>query len=230
MHTNDTSLSDNSSEQQSNSLQTGPHKHFHKFLKSSTSPKIHNTSGYSSGNHSSNSYTHFSPNSGHSVHQTQHSSNTLPPNHPYHSIYSKLKNVPIPKDTTYTKIFVGGLPYHTTDETLSKHFEMYGRISEAVVITERQTGKSRGYGFVTMADRASAAKACINPNPIIDGRKANVNLAYIGAKPRIMHQNLLFRGLAATLASAGYNGDQVNYQGQNGYANTAVQSNFVMLG
>ena len=106
-----------------------------------------------------------------------------------------------------TKIFVGGLPYHTSDETLAKHFEIYGKISEAVVITERQTGKSRGYGFVTMSDRASAAKACINPNPIIDGRKANVNLAYIGAKPRIMHQNLLFRGLAATLANAGYSGE-----------------------
>ena len=60
---------------------------------------------------------------------------------------------------------------------------------------------------MTMSDRASAAKACINPNPIIDGRKANVNLAYIGAKPRIMHQNLLFRGLAATLANAGYSGE-----------------------
>merc|ERR1719334_926870 len=49
---------------------------------------------------------------------------------------------------------------------------------------DRQTGKSRGYGFVTMADRAAAERACKDPNPIIDGRKANVNLAYLGAKPR----------------------------------------------
>eukprot|EP00063_Salmo_salar_P070485 XP_014045320.1 PREDICTED: RNA-binding protein 24-B-like [Salmo salar] len=90
------------------------------------------------------------------------------------------------KDTTYTKIFVGGLPYHTTDSSLRKYFEVFGDIDEAVVITDRQTGKSRGYGFVTMADRASADRACKDPNPIIDGRKANVNLAYLGAKPRVM--------------------------------------------
>ena len=52
------------------------------------------------------------------------------------------------------------------------------------MITDRVTGKSKGYGFVTMADRSGAEKACEDPNPIIDGRKANVNLAYLGAKPR----------------------------------------------
>ncbi|CAK6447304.1 unnamed protein product [Pipistrellus nathusii] len=91
------------------------------------------------------------------------------------------------KDTTFTKIFVGGLPYHTTDASLRKYFEGFGDIEEAVVITDRQTGKSRGYGFVTMADRAAAERACKDPNPNIDGRKANVNLAYLGAKPRSLH-------------------------------------------
>ncbi|KAI9560381.1 putative R-binding protein 24-B-like [Daphnia sinensis] len=88
------------------------------------------------------------------------------------------------KDTTFTKIFVGGLPYHTTDSSLREHFQVYGEIEEAVVITDRQTGKSRGYGFVTMSDRLAAERACKDANPIIDGRKANVNLAYLGAKPR----------------------------------------------
>ena len=54
------------------------------------------------------------------------------------------------KDTTWTKLFVGGLPYHTTDKSLREHFEVYGDIEEAVVITDRQTGKSRGYGFVSL--------------------------------------------------------------------------------
>ncbi|KAK2885865.1 hypothetical protein QQF64_020662 [Cirrhinus molitorella] len=90
----------------------------------------------------------------------------------------------IQKDTTFTKIFVGGLPYHTTDASLRKYFETFGDIDEAVVITDRQTGKSRGYGFVTMIDKSAAERACKDPNPIIDGRKANVNLAYLGAKPR----------------------------------------------
>lgn len=68
-------------------------------------------------------------------------------------------------DTTFTKIFVGGrvtieqfgrvclgdvsgLPYHTTDETLRAFFSKFGDIEEAVVITDRNTKKSRGYGFV----------------------------------------------------------------------------------
>ncbi|XP_064597020.1 RNA-binding protein 24-B-like [Liolophura sinensis] len=88
------------------------------------------------------------------------------------------------KDTTFTKIFVGGLPYHTNDDSLREFFDKFGDIEEAVVITDRQTGKSRGYGFVTMSDKEAAERACKDPNPIIDGRKANVNLAYIGAKPR----------------------------------------------
>ncbi|XP_007241133.3 RNA-binding protein 24b [Astyanax mexicanus] len=96
------------------------------------------------------------------------------------------------KDTTFTKIFVGGLPYHTTDCSLRKYFEVFGEIDEAVVITDRQTGKSRGYGFVTMVDRPAAERACKDPNPIIDGRKANVNLAYLGAKPRILQPGFSF--------------------------------------
>ncbi|XP_017539628.1 RNA-binding protein 24b isoform X1 [Pygocentrus nattereri] len=96
------------------------------------------------------------------------------------------------KDTTYTKLFVGGLPYHTTDSSLRKYFEVFGDIDEAVVITDRQTGKSRGYGFVTMVDRPAAERACKDPNPIIDGRKANVNLAYLGAKPRILQPGFSF--------------------------------------
>lgn len=53
------------------------------------------------------------------------------------------------RDTTWTKLFVGGLPYHTTDRSLREHFSVYGDIEEAVVITDRANGKSRGYGFVS---------------------------------------------------------------------------------
>lgn len=98
------------------------------------------------------------------------------------------------RDTMFTKIFVGGLPYHTSDKTLHEYFEQFGDIEEAVVITDRNTQKSRGYGFVTMKDKASADRACKDPNPIIDGRKANVNLAYLGAKPRT---NVQLAALAA---------------------------------
>ncbi|CAL1288740.1 unnamed protein product [Larinioides sclopetarius] len=107
------------------------------------------------------------------------------------------------KDTTYTKIFVGGLPYHTTDKSLRQFFEAFGDIEEAVVITDRQTGKSRGYGFVTMSDRDAAERAVKDANPIIDGRKANVNLAYLGAKPRINAQNdYMLSGFPSTLRAS----------------------------
>lgn len=103
---------------------------------------------------------------------------------PGESVLSESLGLVQQKDTTWTKLFVGGLPYHTTDKSLREHFAVYGDIEEAVVITDRQTGKSRGYGFVIMGDRPAAERACKDPNPIIDGRKANVNLAILGAKPR----------------------------------------------
>ena len=52
-----------------------------------------------------------------------------------------------------------------------------------------------------MANKDDAARACKDPNPIIDGRKANVNLAYIGAKPRIMQSELIFEGTKANFRS-----------------------------
>lgn len=71
------------------------------------------------------------------------------------------------KDTTFTKIFVGGLPYHTTDASLRKYFEGFGDIEEAVVITDRQTGKSRGYGFVSGSAAGRAPRpALISPGAL----------------------------------------------------------------
>ncbi|XP_034028708.1 RNA-binding protein 38 [Thalassophryne amazonica] len=113
--------------------------------------------------------------------------------------WTQLSGVPImhstaDRGTTYRKIFVGGLPYHTDHASLRNYFQTFGDIDEAVVITDKQTGKSRGYGFVTMMDRGAAERACKDPNPIIDGRKANVNLAYLGAKPRTSQTNLSVGG------------------------------------
>nr|KJB11533.1 hypothetical protein B456_001G263900 [Gossypium raimondii] len=84
-------------------------------------------------------------------------------------------------DTTYTKIFVGGLAWETKRDTLKRYFEQFGEILEAVVINDKSTGKSKGYGFVTFKDAGSAIRACYNPFPVIDGRKANCNVAAFGA-------------------------------------------------
>lgn len=52
-------------------------------------------------------------------------------------------------DTTFTKVFVGGLAWETPTEEMRRYFEQFGDILEAVIITDKNTGKSKGYGFVS---------------------------------------------------------------------------------
>ncbi|KAF3440942.1 hypothetical protein FNV43_RR19228 [Rhamnella rubrinervis] len=85
-------------------------------------------------------------------------------------------------DTTYTKVFVGGLAWETQKETMKKYFEQFGEILEAVVITDKATGRSKGYGFVTFREPESAMRACVDAAPVIDGRRANCNLASLGVQ------------------------------------------------
>ncbi|XP_062163231.1 uncharacterized protein LOC133870183 [Alnus glutinosa] len=86
-------------------------------------------------------------------------------------------------DTTFTKVFVGGLAWETPTEEMRRYFDQFGDILEAVIITDKSTGKSKGYGFVTFRDPESARRACAEPNPVIDGRRANCNIASFG-RPR----------------------------------------------
>ncbi|TVU36890.1 hypothetical protein EJB05_18843 [Eragrostis curvula] len=83
-------------------------------------------------------------------------------------------------DTTFTKVFVGGLAWETHKEGMRAYFEQFGDILEAVVITDKNTGRSKGYGFVTFREPEAALRSCIDPYPVIDGRRANCNLAYLG--------------------------------------------------
>ncbi|GLU21330.1 hypothetical protein SLE2022_374760 [Rubroshorea leprosula] len=92
-------------------------------------------------------------------------------------------------DTTYTKIFAGGLAWETKSDSLKRYFQQFGEILEAVVITDKSSGRSKGYGFVTFKDADSARKACQIPYPVIDGRRANCNLACLGAKNRPINLN-----------------------------------------
>jgi cold-inducible RNA-binding protein len=57
------------------------------------------------------------------------------------------------------RLFVGNIPYSATDESLKQHFEQVGEVEEAKVIRYRDTGKSRGFGFVTMKTAELAKKA-----------------------------------------------------------------------
>jgi len=76
------------------------------------------------------------------------------------------------------KLFVGGLSWGTTDDGLHNAFSQFGEIIEAKVITDRETGRSRGFGFVTFADAEGADKAISEMDGSqLDGRTIKVNEA-----------------------------------------------------
>ena len=76
------------------------------------------------------------------------------------------------------KVFVGGLSWNTSDDSLRQAFEQFGAVSEAKVVTDRETGRSRGFGFVTLAN-SDATKAAIAKmdGADLDGRTIRVNEA-----------------------------------------------------
>src|SRR5687767_1060205 len=77
-----------------------------------------------------------------------------------------------------TKLFVGGLSWDTSDESLRAAFEGYGSLREARVILDRETGRSRGFGFVTFNADADAQTAIEKMNgAMVDGRSIRVNQA-----------------------------------------------------
>ncbi|MDB4975301.1 MAG: RNA-binding protein [Myxococcaceae bacterium] len=77
-----------------------------------------------------------------------------------------------------SKLFVGSLSDVTTSAGLRAHFEPYGTIAEAVVITDRGTGATRNFGFVTMADRKDAPGAISAlHHSELDGHRIVVNVA-----------------------------------------------------
>jgi len=76
------------------------------------------------------------------------------------------------------KLFVGNLSWGTTDANLLAAFESFGEVVEAKVITERDTGRSRGFGFVTFAESSDAEEAMEKMNGAeLDGRELRVNEA-----------------------------------------------------
>ncbi|KAH7888334.1 hypothetical protein F5I97DRAFT_1851663 [Phlebopus sp. FC_14] len=76
------------------------------------------------------------------------------------------------------KVYVGNLSWNTTDEVLSQAFSEFGQVVDSVVMKDRETGRSRGFGFVTFgsAEEADAAINGLNEQEL-DGRRIRVNLA-----------------------------------------------------
>ena len=80
-----------------------------------------------------------------------------------------------------SKLFVGNLSFNTTEASLREAFSEFGAVNEVAVMTDRDTGRSRGFGFVTM-NSAQEAEAAISGmgGRSVDGRDLTVNVA----KPR----------------------------------------------
>ena len=75
-------------------------------------------------------------------------------------------------------LFVGSLAYATTDDSLKAFFEQIGEVERAMVAKERETGRSRGFGFVTFVDEANNQKAVDLLNgKELDGRAITVTVA-----------------------------------------------------
>lgn len=75
-------------------------------------------------------------------------------------------------------LFIGSLAYATNDDGLKAHFEQIGPVSSARVITDRETGRSKGFGFVEYENDADNQKAVDQLNgKDLDGRTINVSLA-----------------------------------------------------
>ena len=76
------------------------------------------------------------------------------------------------------KLYVGGLPYTTTDAQLEELFSRHGTLESARVITDRESGKSRGFGFVEFNSPSEAEQAIAALNGTeLEGRKITVNEA-----------------------------------------------------
>ena len=77
-----------------------------------------------------------------------------------------------------TKLYVGNIPYSTNDESLNNLFSEYGEVESAVVITDRFSGRSKGFGFVEMTNEDEANNAIEQlDGSEIEGRNIKVNIA-----------------------------------------------------
>ncbi len=76
------------------------------------------------------------------------------------------------------KLYVGGIPYSSTDADMKNHFEQCGAVESAVIIMDKMTGRSKGFGFVEMTNDADADKAVETLNDTdFQGRKLTVSPA-----------------------------------------------------
>ncbi|CAA6665095.1 unnamed protein product [Spirodela intermedia] len=94
-------------------------------------------------------------------------------------IYSRIREV-AERDVSHRKVFIHGLPWDVTKETLSKAFSSFGAVEECNVVADKATGRCKGYGFVLFQSRSGAIRALEQSNKQIGGRMAHCQLASVG--------------------------------------------------
>ncbi|EKJ77338.1 hypothetical protein HYE68_010850 [Fusarium pseudograminearum] len=77
-----------------------------------------------------------------------------------------------------SKLYVGNLSWNTTDDTLRQTFSEFGEVTDSIIMRDRETGRARGFGFVTFSteEQANAAVDALNEQEL-DGRRIRVNVA-----------------------------------------------------
>jgi cold-inducible RNA-binding protein len=76
------------------------------------------------------------------------------------------------------RLYVGNLSFHTSEQALQDAFSRFGEVIEARIVMDRETGRSRGFAFVSMADAEGARKAIAQlDGSMVDGRALRVNEA-----------------------------------------------------
>ncbi|KAF5737337.1 UBP1-associated protein 2C-like [Tripterygium wilfordii] len=123
----------------------------------------------------------------------------------YPSVAEEIKGLAC-ADPVHRKLFVRGLAWNTTSDTLCDAFRMHGEIEEGAVIYDKVTNKSRGYGFITYKHMESAHIALRAPSKVIDGRMAVCNLACEGLNgasgtPDLAQRKLYIGGLSPNVTS-----------------------------
>ncbi|KAH7170857.1 RNA recognition domain-containing protein [Dactylonectria macrodidyma] len=114
-----------------------------------------------------------------------------------------------------SKLFIGGLAWHTEEGTLRQKFEEFGPVEEAVVVKDRDTGRSRGFGFVRFTQDEDAQKAIATMNNVeFDGRTIRVDKASDNG-PRGGFGG--GRGGGGGYGRGGYNNAPMQYGAPSGY-------------
>jgi cold-inducible RNA-binding protein len=75
------------------------------------------------------------------------------------------------------KLFIGNLPFQATESDLTNTFAQYGRVQSVQLITDRDTGRSKGFGFIVMEEQAANAAIAEISGSVVEGRILTVNEA-----------------------------------------------------